>query len=85
MIEIKELLLRFGDILNNEEIKIETIREIISRVVNFQLKKEEIEIKNGTVFLNIKPIYKNEIYLKKENILKEIKNSLGKRAPSKII
>jgi hypothetical protein len=81
MIEIKDLLSRFRHILFSGEVKKESVREVISRIIKIQIKKEDIEIKNGTVYLNIKPIYKNEIFLKKEQIFLELKKSLGDRSP----
>ncbi len=45
MIEIKDLLLKFGSLLNNEEVKKETIRKVVSEIINFPIKKEDIKIK----------------------------------------
>jgi hypothetical protein len=85
MIEIKDLLLRFNNILLSEKIKKEIILDVLSRVVGLQIKPEDIKIKNNTVFLNIKPIYKNEIFLKKEEIFLKLKESLGKKSPQNIV
>jgi hypothetical protein len=81
MIELKYLLLNFKNILVSESAKKEEILRIISREIKIDLKKEDIQIKNGVVFLNIKPIYKNEIFLKKDKIFSKLKDTLGKRAP----
>ena len=85
MIEIKDLLLKFQNTLLGEEIKKETIRSVISGAINFQIKKEDIEIKKGVLYLNIKPIYKNEIFLKKDEIMSKLNESLGKKSPEKIV
>ena len=85
MIEIKDLLLKFQNLLISEEVKKESIRNIISEVINLQIKTEDIKIKNGTVYLNIKPIYKNEIFLKKDRIFLKLKEILGKKSPSNIL
>lgn len=81
MIEIKDLLLRFQNIFLSEEIKRETVCNIISQIINLPLKKEDVEIKNNTVYLNIKPIYKNEIFIKKDIISDELKKALGNKSP----
>ena len=81
MIEIKDLLLNFKSILISEGSKKEEIRRIISEEIKIDLKTEDIQIKNGTIFLNIKPIYKNEIFLKKDKIFSKIKATFGKKAP----
>lgn len=84
MIEIKDLLARFDNILLSEEGKTESIRKIISEIIKTEIKSRDIKIKNGTVYLNIKPIYKNEILLKREEIFLKLKNALGKKTPQNI-
>jgi len=84
VIEIKDLLLRFNGFLLSEEIKKEYIQSVISDIVNIQIKKEDIKIKNGTLFLNIKPIYKSEIFMKRDQIFFELEKKLGKKAPKNI-
>ena len=82
MIEIKDLLLRFQNILLKGELKKEIVRGIISKVLKIEIKKEDITIKNNIVYLNIKPIYKNEIFIKKNQILDELEKALGHKMPS---
>lgn len=84
MIEIKDLLARFNNILLSEEGKKEVVRSIISEVIGVQIKSDDVKIKNGTIYLNIKPIYKNEIFLKQEQILLKLKESFGKKTPQDI-
>ena len=83
MIEIKDLLISFNNKLLSEEIKKESIKNIISNIIGFDIKKEKIKIKNETVYLDIKPIYKNEILLKKELILNKLKETLGVFLPNR--
>ena len=84
MIEIKDLLSRFENILSNGETKKAIIREILSQTLNLDIKKEDLEIKNNIIYLNIKPIYKNEILIKKDQIVKKLEEKLGERAPKNI-
>ena len=84
MIEIKDLLLKFSNLLVSEEDKKESVRSIISEAVGVTIKKSDIEIKNNTVYLNIKPIYKNEILMKRDYIFSRLRESLGKKAPRDI-
>ena len=84
MIEIKDLLLSLNNKLFSEELKKETIRSVISEVIKIQIDSKDIEIKNNTVYLNIKPIYKNEIFLKKDLINKKLEENLGKKFPKDI-
>jgi len=85
MIEIKDLLGRFKNILFSEEIKINSIIEILHQIIGVQIKPEDIKIKNNTIYLNIKPIYKSEIFIKKEQIFLKLKESLGKNIPQNIV
>jgi hypothetical protein len=81
VIEIKDLLLKFNRILLSEEIKKELIQEVILKTIKIPIKKEEIKIKNGTVFLKIKPIYKNEIFINRDKIFLEMEKVFGKKMP----
>lgn len=81
MVEIKDLLARFNNLLVSGEFKKEMIREVISKAISVDIKSNDIEIKNGTVYLNIKPIYKNEIFIKREKIDALLENALGKKTP----
>ena len=82
MIEIKDLLAKFNDILLSEESKKEAIRKIVSDTINAEIDTKDVEIKNNTIYLNIKPIYKNEVFLKQEKILLKLEEAFGKTAPS---
>jgi hypothetical protein len=81
MIEIKDLLLKFNNILNSEEYKKKSICETISSVIGVKIETENIKIKNNIVYLNIRPIYKNEIFLKRDLIDTKLKEILGKKIP----
>jgi hypothetical protein len=83
MIEIKDLLGRFKKILSSKEDETESVRKIISEVIKVKIKSRDIQVKNGTVYLNIKPIYKNEIFLKRDEIALKLKEALkGKDSPN---
>ena len=81
MIEIKDLLLRFDSLLLKGEGKKEFVKEAIKEATGISVDSKDIEFKNGTLCLNIKPIYKNEIFLKKEEIFLKLKETLGKKSP----
>jgi hypothetical protein len=84
MIKIKDLLLRFNDILLFEEVKKESIRNVIFEAIGIQIKNQDIKIKDNIIYLNIKPIYKNEILIKQDQIFLKLKESLGKKTPQNI-
>lgn len=84
MIEIKDLLGRFKNILLSEQGKKETIQRIITEVTGLKTKPEDIRIKNSTIYLNIKPIYKNEILFKKKEIFRRLEEIFDKQSPNSI-
>jgi len=84
MIEIKDLLNRFNNLLLSEKIKIESTRKILSGAVGIKINKQNIKIKNNVIYLDIKPIYKNEIFLKQDQIFLKLKEAFGKKAPKNI-
>jgi len=84
MIEIKDLLAKFSNLLLSEETKKNYLQEVFKKVVGIEIKSEDIKIKNNIIYLNIKPIYKNEIFLKKEKIFLTLKESLGNKIPEDI-
>jgi hypothetical protein len=84
MIEIKDLLVRFNSILLGEEGKKDSVRNIISEVVGIEIKREDFKIRNNIIYLNIKPIYKSEIFLKKDKICVRLQECFNTRAPKEI-
>ena len=82
MIEIKDLLFKFNNILLSEEIKKESICDVISEIIGVELKRKDIKIINNVVYLDIKPIYKNEIFIKRDIVDIKLKKLLGKKTPN---
>lgn len=82
MIELKDLLSRFQHLVNSGELRKETIRSVLSEVLHTEIKSEKLTIKNNIIYLDIAPIYKNEILLKKEKIFQKLSESLGAKSPS---
>lgn len=85
MIEIKDLLLKFNNLLVTEDFKINTIRKVLFEVINLDINKSNIKIKNNIIYLNIKPIYKNEILIKRDEISLKLENYFGKNVLQKIV
>jgi len=84
MIEIKDLLARFDDILLSENLKTESIRNVLQKIIGVEIKNKDIKIKDNIIYLNLKPIYKNEIFINKEKIVSALEETLGKKAPKNI-
>ncbi|MDE2399500.1 MAG: hypothetical protein KGL67_00585 [Patescibacteria group bacterium] len=84
MIEIKDLLSKWNNTLLSEEVKTEYIKEVLEKVIKIKIKNTDIKIKDNTVYLNLKPIYKNEIFLNQEKIISLLTEKLGKKTPKNI-
>lgn len=81
MIEIKDLLFRFDKLILSEKLKIETIQKVIMDITGIEIMPDDIKIKNHNIYLNIKPIYRNEVFMKQEEISKKLKESLSNNVP----
>ena len=83
MIELKDLLGRWSKILLAGEAEKESIRKIIKEEIGADPGPDGIKIQNGTIFLDLKPIYKSELLKKREKIEK----ALGKilRSPTSLL
>jgi hypothetical protein len=84
MIEIKDLLVKFNNLLLSEETQKKTIGSVLLKTIGVNIEIKDIKIQNSTIYLNIKPIYKNEIFFKKNEIFYELKKSLGNKTPEDI-
>lgn len=81
MIEIKDLISELEDILLKEESKILVLSNIINKITGIKINPKDIKVKNHAIYLNIKPLYRNEIFLKKDRILLELEKNLIRKIP----
>ncbi len=54
------------------------IVHILTANYSFQLTSDDIKLKEGIIYVTARPALKNEIHLRKEKILLDIKNALPK-------
>lgn len=78
MLPIGNLLSRFKNLTNSEKVKKQLIVEIFE-TYKIPVKVSQISIQKNTIFIKTQPIIKTELFLKKEEIINEIKKipSLG--------
>lgn len=72
---IKDFLERYKKTLSNFELTHEDIIQSIFNTSGVKLNKSEFTVKNSTIILQTTSIKKNQIFLFKNQILKNIKES----------
>lgn len=82
MIEVKDLLEKFSKLILSEEGKRNSVAQAISNVLRTDINPKDVRIKGNTVYLNIKPIFKNELLLKQEKIQTELTEAFLGKNPS---
>lgn len=73
MEEISKFFEKYKNFFLKEEEKKEIIKEVVFELTNISVLDHEIKIKNKTIYLKVKNIIKNQIFFKKEEIIKKIK------------
>jgi hypothetical protein len=56
----------------------------IKKSAGIQLDPGELEVKDQIVILKTSPVIRNEIFMRKKIIMRELENTLGKHAPGDI-
>ena len=69
---IENYLKRFKVSLDEGDIEKDKIIEIVGKITRAEIKRSDIEVRDGVLFLKIKPIIKSEIVMKKKELLKEM-------------
>lgn len=74
MFNISSFLKRATGVLDSSELKKKEIQYIIQKHTNYTCPRELIDIQKDTLVLKINPAYKMALFLKKEQILEELKD-----------
>lgn len=81
---ISDLLDKYKNILPSDRI-IKNALVSVSSGFGIELKKENIKISRGVVYINSDFITKSKIFVNKIEIMKGLKEVLGKKTPKDII
>ena len=71
MLRIDKYLERFKNLKPGKKVIKEDVVKIISNIIGLDIKEYNIDIKNNTAYIKTEPIIKNQIFLKKQQILKQ--------------
>lgn len=73
MENLSKLLERFSRSLNKDTLTKGFISEVIERTTKISLDGEKVNLKDGVLTIQCSPVFKNELRLKEERILTELK------------
>ena len=75
--KINTALEKYKKITPPDEFVRTSVAEIIRRMIGADISIKDISIRRAVVYVHVKPIFKNEIYIKKRDIL----NAINTRCP----
>ncbi len=71
---LSNYLNKFKNLSSNEYILKGDLVDILKKELNIKIDKENIKIKKGCAYIKAHPAIRNEIFLKKEELLEKISN-----------
>jgi hypothetical protein len=76
MFNISDYLSKFKNITPPDKFVKDELVAVVKDVIGVEIKKDNIDVRNGTIFLSVDPIIKNEIFLKKAEVLESLREKL---------
>jgi hypothetical protein len=67
---------KFKKIIYQKQETKKIIRDIVSKNISFNINDDFFDYKNGIIYLKCSPVFKNEIIIRKEKILKDLVQEL---------
>lgn len=84
MFNIENFLKRFTLLTPPDDAIRGAVREIIEKEINISIEKKNISVHNNIIYIKTKPLFKNEIFIKKQTILKELEKKFHQKTPRDI-
>jgi len=72
MFNISIYLDKFKNIESKSSVLKNIIIDSVKNVLKADIDKKNIEIKNGIIYLKVNPVLKNEIFINKNSIIREL-------------
>jgi hypothetical protein len=73
MDNLSSFLKKFQKIIGDKSEEKNTIKEALKIFCNFDIDIKDIKIKDGNVMLSTSPVFRSEIFLKKQKIISYLK------------
>lgn len=81
---IAELLKKFKNITAAQELIKNETTEIVDKKTGIRIDAQHIRLSGNKIILDGSPAMKSAIFMRKNEILNDLKNKLGKQAPTDI-
>ncbi|MFO0718604.1 MAG: hypothetical protein U0522_01060 [Candidatus Paceibacterota bacterium] len=79
MENVSFFLQKFKALLSSQGAKKQIAIEVIKEIFNIDIDPGKIKIKNDIVFIDVSPVFKNTLFLKKKDLLKTINERIGSK------
>lgn len=76
MFNISNFLEKFKNITPPDKFVKDVLISVVKEVANIDIEKDNIDVRNGTIFISVDPIIKNEIFLRKSEIMQNLTEKL---------
>lgn len=76
MFNIGNFLEKFRNITPPDKFVKDVLIDVVKETANIDIEKENLDVRNGVIFISIDSIIKNEIFLKKAEIMKNLTEKL---------
>jgi hypothetical protein len=81
---LEGFLQKFTHLLKNSRDTKKTVLECLSKVTGVEFEDKDIDLRGDVIYLCTHPSIKNEVFMRRNMILAELKILLDKRAPRDI-
>ncbi|MCR4330518.1 MAG: hypothetical protein NUV49_01395 [Patescibacteria group bacterium] len=84
MFNIENFLKRFTLLTPPDDAIRRGVQEVLEKEIGVFVEKKNISIHNNIIYIKTKPLFKNEIFIKKQSILKELEKKFHQKTPRDI-
>lgn len=81
---LEGFLAKFSHLIKTSRDSKKTIVECLTKVTGIEFEEKDIDLRGETLYLLTHPSIKNEVFMRRNLILAELKILLDKRAPREI-
>lgn len=79
MENISSFLQRFKTLLSSQGARKQISIETIKSLFNIDIDPKKVRIQNDVLFLDVSPAFKNTLFFKKKELLKQINDQVGSK------